>query len=426
MPRRFVDPDFPARLRHHRQRRGLSLRDLAALTYYGKSYLGELEAGRKDPTVKSAQRLDDALDAGGELAAMVTPGAPGPELAARLDDELGADGRLAAMVRPAPDEPSADEDELAALELARRVEASDVGAETLARIEAAVDELAMAYAGTPPKLLLPRVRHHLAYVGRLVDAHKTLAQQRRLLTSGGWLSLLAATLHIDLRQRAAANANLTTAWQLAEHSAHGEVAAWVLETQAWDALTDGAYQCAVELSQRAQAIAPRGSSALIQATAQEGRAWARMGDAANTGAALRRVARMVSPLPVPDQPEHHYRYDPAKEVSYTATTLSWVGDPAAERYARGAVTELEAARDGVRRPRRIASARLDLGLALLAAGRPDEAGAEAQTAITSGRVVPSNWWRATEVVRGVERAGIREATELRDAYETYRPEPTAG
>jgi hypothetical protein len=120
---------------------------------------------------------------------------------------------------------------------------------------------------------------------------------------------------------------------------------------------------------------------------------------------------------VPDRPEHHYRYDPAKALSYTATTLAWAGDPAAEDYARATVADLR----GANRPRRTASARLDLGLALVAAGKPDEASAAAQAAITSGRVVASNWWRASEVVSRVEATGISEALDLRDAYEAYRP-----
>jgi hypothetical protein len=69
----------------------------------------------------------------------------------------------------------------------------------------------------------------------------------------------------------------------------------------------------------------------------------------------------------------------------------------------------------------VASARLDLALALVAAGTVDEAAAEAAAAIASGRVVPSNWWRATEVLTEVERRGVREASELRDVYEDHRP-----
>jgi hypothetical protein len=42
-------------------------------------------------------------------------------------------------------------------------------------------------------------------------------------------------------------------------------------------------------------------------------------------------------------------------------------------------------------------------------------------AITSGRVAPSNWWRAAEIAQGVRRADIPEATELTDALHVYGP-----
>lgn len=62
---------FASRLRQLRASRGLSLRALAGVSYYAKSYIHELETGRKQPTHQVAQRIDDALDAGGELVAMV-------------------------------------------------------------------------------------------------------------------------------------------------------------------------------------------------------------------------------------------------------------------------------------------------------------------------------------------------------------------
>ncbi|GGQ65725.1 hypothetical protein GCM10010166_39190 [Couchioplanes caeruleus subsp. azureus] len=73
----------------------------------------------------------------------------------------------------------------------------------------------------------------------------------------------------------------------------------------------------------------------------------------------------------------------------------------------------------------MASARLDLGLALLAPGKPDEAAAVAAAAIGSGRIVPSNWWRASEVVAGVQQAGVAEARDLREQYEAFRPSEPA-
>ncbi|GAA4264115.1 helix-turn-helix transcriptional regulator [Dactylosporangium darangshiense] len=399
-----VDPRFAARLRELIEQRQTSYRALAARVHHGKTHVHDLATGRKAPTPEVAQRLDDALGAGGELAALA-----------------------AAQTGPVPArDASALDAEIEALELARRVEASDISDGTLGRLEHIADRMAMAYAGTPPAELLPRVRRHIAYVTKLSEARMTLAQRRRLLVTGGWLALLAATLHVDLRQGSATDAWLATAEQMADHAGHVEIRAWCFETRAWDALTAGKYGDALELSQLAQAVAPAGSSALIQATAQEGRAWARIGAAADTRDALERVARQVANLKTPENPEHHYRYDPAKAISYTATTLSWVGDSAAEEFARHAITELEAAPGGVPRPRRLANARLDLGLALLAAGRPDEASAEALAAVTSGRLVPSTWWRAVEVYRGVQQSGAPEAAELRDAFEAYRPALPAG
>jgi hypothetical protein len=309
------------------------------------------------------------------------------------------------------------EDEIDALELARRASASNVGAETLQRLELAVDDLAVAYPRTPPAELLDRIRQHLIYVARLLDARKTLAEHRRLLVAGGWFSLLAATCHIDLHQRSAAGARLRTATLLAIQAEHPEIAAWCLETEAWQVLTDGDYRHAVTLSQGAQAIAPREGSAYIQATAQEGRAWARLGAGRETRNTLDRVARLIAPLPTPDRPEHHYRYDPAKGDAYAATTLSWLGDPAAEPYARRILARIESAADGPSRPRRAVSARLDLSLALVAGDQLDEAAALTRTALTSGVLVPSNYWRAVEVIDAVETRSPPEAAELREAYQ---------
>jgi transcriptional regulator with XRE-family HTH domain len=379
---------FTVELARLRADRGLSVRELAALAHYSPSHVYDLERGRRRPNPEVARSLDDALQAGGRLAATLRA--------------------------PAGD----DESEIEALELARRIAASDVGDETLHRLEHAADGMAMAYATTPPADLLPRVRRHLGYIGTLIDARKTAAQHRRLLVVGGWFALLRATLHIDLQQSAAADAFLITAAQLAEQADHPEIAAWCLETRAWEVLTSGDFRRALQLSQHAQEIAPAGSSAHVQATAQQGRAWARLGDQLQTRRVLDRVARLAGQRPVPEHPEHHYQYDPAKAHSYAATTLAWSGDPAAEAVSREVIVELEA--DGAR-PRRVASARLDLGLALLAADKPDEAADAASLAITSGRIVPSNWWRVREVVAGVQNAGIIEGRDLREQYETFRP-----
>jgi hypothetical protein len=388
--------DFGTELARLMKARCLGVRELARIVPCNPGHISNLRSGKARPSPELARTLDDRLDAGGTLATL----APGP--APRRVPAATAGGGAA--------------DEIAALDLARLAELSEVGTGSVERLELAVDELATAYPGTAPVELSSRVHAYLGYTGRLLDGRMTLAEHRRLLVIAGWLSLLAATTLIDLHRDRAAAAYLRTAAQLARETGHAEIAAWCLETQAWQVLTTSEYRQAVDISLAAQRIAPKSGSAFIQATAQEGRAWARLGAGPETRAALGRVEALVSPMPVPDRPEHHYRYDPAKSEAYTATTLAWLGDPAAERYARHVLARLESSADGPPRPRRAASARLDLSLALIAAGRHDEAAGAALEAITSGRIVPSNYWRAREVIRAVAERGVPEATELAEAY----------
>ncbi|WP_433195046.1 helix-turn-helix domain-containing protein [Nocardia sp. CA-107356] len=370
-----------AMLRAAREAAGVGLREIARRTHYSASYLSLIESGKRAVPADVATAYESAL---GE----------------------SADG------------------ERAGVEWIRRVAASDIGGDTLDHLELAVDDLASAYSTTPPDELLAGIRQHLGYAARLMDAKKTLVQHRRLLVAAGWLSLLAGTCHIDLGELAAAAARLRAARDIADEANHPEISAWCLETRAWQQLINGKFAVAAELSRAAQNIAPVDSSAYIQATAQEGRALSRLGDSQGTYWALRKVARLVSGMRVPDRPEHHFRYDPAKSDAYVATTLSWIGDPAAEAYARNVLADLAGAASV--RPRRIATANIDLGLALVAADKPDEAADVTLTAVTSGRLVPSNYWRVAEVVSGIEGRDAPDATTVREAFrDTYSAKSSA-
>ncbi|MGW5139569.1 helix-turn-helix domain-containing protein [Nocardia beijingensis] len=366
------------RLRAAREAAGLSLAAMAARTHFSKSLLGLLETGQRTVKPEHVRAYADALGVGSSL--FVEP----------------SDG------------------EQAAADWLARVAASDLGGDTLERLEAAVDDLASAYPTTPPNELLVRIRRHLGYAGRLMEGRMTLAQHRRLLTVVGWLALLGSTCHIDLGQTSDAAARGHLAWKLSEEAGDREIAAWCLETRAWQQLTGGEYAAAADLARAAQSLAPEGSSACIQATAQEGRALARLGDRQGTYGALRRVARLVSGLSTPERPEHHFRYDPAKSDTYVATTLSWLGDPAAESYARHVLADLTKA--PTTRPRRIAMANLDLARALVAADKPEEAASVALEAVESGRLVHSHYWRVAEVVAGLEDRGAPDAAVVREAF----------
>jgi hypothetical protein len=138
-------------------------------------------------------------------------------------------------------------------------------------------------------------------------------------------------------------------WSAQGESEHTEIAAWCLETQAWQVLTAGDYQRAADISQ-------------------------------------------------------------------AATTLSWLGDKAAEGLARQVLAAIE--EPGARpRPRRAALARLDLALALTAADKHDEAAGMTLEAIRSGRLAPVDGRRPREIVLAVAERGVPEAAELTEAYQ---------
>jgi len=414
------------RLATFRKAAGVTQGQLAASAYVDRTTISHIERGRTRVDETFWRTADNVTAAGGQLLTAFR------QLeAARHEQAAEAHSRELAAVRAQADElrgvplawsapPTSSDDELAALELARRVTATDVGEETLTRLELAFHDVATAYPVTPPAELLERLRQHLGYVTSLLDGRMTLAERQRLIVVGGWLSLLAATVHVDLNQPAAATARLRTAASLARQAGHDEIRAWCFETEAWRVLTEGDYRRALDLSRAAQELAPAGSSVAIQATAQEGRAWARLRQPRETYAAIDRVEALVAPLTRPDQPEHHYRYDPDKSVAYVATTLAWAGDPAAETYAREVISRLEPAGPNGKWPRRVAAANLDLALTLLVTDRLDEACDAAERAILSGRVVPSNHWRAAEVVTAVEARQLPEARDLREAYEELR------
>ncbi len=114
---------------------------------------------------------------------------------------------------------------------------------------------------------------------------------------------------------------------------------------------------------------------------------------------------------MPDRPEHHYRYDPPKAQFYVATTLSWLGDTAAEGLGRQLLAAIEAPE---LRPRRAALARL--GLALTAADKHDEAAGAALEAVRPGRLAPVDGRRAREIVLTVADRGVHEAAELAETH----------
>src|SRR5437870_2628332 len=194
--------------------------------------------------------------------------------------------------------------------VARRMQkASDVGSVTLESLELGVENLCRSYTDTRPEELLGPVRRYRRAIGHLLGARATLAQRRRLMVLGGWVSLLAACVHVDLGQREAASTNRLAAHELGTHAEHGELIAWAFEVGAWQALLDGRYDEAVELCRAGQGLVGRTTSPYVQLIAQEARAWARRKRSRETLTALDRSAAAFEQMPPPARPDHHFTFD---------------------------------------------------------------------------------------------------------------------
>lgn len=344
---------------------------------------------------------------------------PSADYRAALAAVLGADGDAALGFRPsaraAGDDaavPAAYADD-GLLALAARAEVTDVGPAAVEALEQVAELLARAYMSTPPHLLLTEVRRRAAEVAALLDRRSTLAQRRRLLVVGGWLALLGATVHVDLGNRAGAASARCAAASLGRETEHTELCAWAVEIDTWTALIDREWQRAARLAAQGEALAPAGTSAAVQLAAQQARAAGRLGDGATVRGALMRAERGVDRQSADRPRDHHFTFDGRKMDGYTATALAWLGDPAGEHVARE-VAERYA--DGP--ARRLATARIDLGLILARDGRPDEAGHLGVLAADSGRLVPSNRWRVTELDEAL--AGRRDVPEVAQLHDRVR------
>ena len=244
-----------------------------------------------------------------------------------------------------------------------------------------------------------------------MEARATLTQRHRLIVAAGWTALLAATLYVDLGQPGAAAVVRAVAKSLSREAEHDEMRAWVCEVETWTSLVDQQWPRAAELAAAGEAVAPPGSPAAAQLAVQAARAAARIDDGPGVRAALRRCAVAVDRQSQQRPPDHHFYFDGDKLDLYSGTALSWLGDPAAEEFARHAATRYETGD----RPRRLTTAYLDLGLVLARLGRPDEAAHAGMLALGTNHLVPSNAWRADELLAAVSGYhGVPEVDALRE------------
>lgn len=257
MPHVIVDPSWPAVLRRHREEAGVSLRQLAPRVLSSRGHLHDLETGRRQPTADLAARLDDALAAGGRLAALVHPVST-PDA-----------GRLAYVAdNPSRVDPATVDALGELLALQRRLEDS-VGAAAVVPMARAQTDLVTTLVRESRGSIRPQV----------------VAVAAQWAQFGGWLH--AATDNPRTARRRYAEAG-----QWAEEVGDLDMIATVLSMRghlAWRARRPGPL---VELSSAARAC-PASAGVRALAAQQEARGYALTGRAADVDRLLGIAAEMV-------------------------------------------------------------------------------------------------------------------------------------
>jgi transcriptional regulator with XRE-family HTH domain len=363
--------DFAGRLRVVMAERGLGVLALARRVPCDKALISRLASGKQRPSEQIAHRLDDALAAGGELAA----------LAATAVSAAGAG-------------------ELGLIDLARRQEVSDVGNGTLNLLTGVVDDMCRDYPVQDAAVLSARALRHLKYVTSLAGGRTTLAQHKELLVIAGWLAALLACTRYDAGDRPAAEAARRMVWQFGSEAGHAALVAWSFEIAAWFALVEGRYHGTVALSEAGAEHAGE-TSAAVQLALQSARGYARMGDT-RARDALNAGQAALARLPVPEHPEHHFVFDVGKYEFYVATILTWLGDDAvAEEHAREVVWRCEEAGGW---PTRLGTTLVNLGLIAGRRGDLDEAVGYGAVALRLPRRSAELLPRAAELHRSLDAA----------------------
>jgi hypothetical protein len=285
------------------EQRGVSFRALAARTFHAKSYLHDLATGRKAPTVEVARRIDDALDGGGRLAALVAPEidtAPEPREDGDVQRRtllLGLAGlSVDHLLNGQPTVPFAAKPDAA----------------TVDNWQEAAWEYGYTYMTAPRGELFCDLTADLAAVMTTMDHTRTVMARAGLADAAGRIAGLAAMCCVDLGYGREARHTWRLARRLADESGSAETRLWVRGREAVLGLYSGRpVPVVLDLAERGLAINPTarnaGGAGLNAARAQ---ALALLGRRDEATAALNATAEVLHALP-------------ASEASSNDTIYTW-------------------------------------------------------------------------------------------------------
>jgi len=343
---------FGQLLRALRKERGLSLSQLAAVTYTHRGSVGNIENGKRLPDRRFVEIADAELSAEGQLT----------------DAWKEATGnRESRRARVHILETALAE----SLNIARQVEPSsvDVAGER-------TQHLAVEYLGTPPAAILESaVQLRREANATLQGGHLRPREVSDALVTVGRLSGILAYASLDMGYPDAAQVHAEAAWRSAELANDGALKAWTRGTQSlilrFIGNNDGALRAAVD----GQRYVRRGR-ALSRLLSAEAQCRAVAGDSRVANSLLDQASAEVS-LPTNARESGIFGFEVEKHYYYVASSLIWLdGGRDAARAAEGAqaaITLWSTGRPERRSSSDMALARVYLATARLQLGDPEGA-----------------------------------------------------
>ena len=310
------------------------------------------------------------------------------------------------------------------LELIRRVRASAIDPATIDALDITIEQLCCDYPHADARELILAGKEWLGKMTELLNNRLTLAQHRDILSAAGMLALLVGCLEYDLGDQRSAEATRRMAMELGKESGDAGIVGWAHEMLAWFHLTAGNYRAVIPAAEAGALAAPNHSVA-VQLRGQQAKAYARMGMAEQVREALDAGSDLLTKLPYPAKPDHHFVVDPDKWDFYAMDTYRIVGEDALAQRNAGEVIRRSVNAEGVLvAPMRNTEAQLTLAVIAARQGDAEQADALGVQALQAGRQSrPSLLMVGAELEQELDAFGASAGAGFRELLNEVRRHP---
>jgi transcriptional regulator with XRE-family HTH domain len=298
-------------LRELRQARGMSLSGLADTIHFNRSYISNVETGKRLPEEVFAELADRELRAGGKLLSCW-----------KVADEARRSHR---KVRKALLSTAQESEFLSALD------ADDIDSES---VGGTIGWLAVSYLNTPPAPMLAEAARLRSAVVKSLKSHgKPGELEGDYLIAAGRLSGVLAYAALDLGAARDARLHATAAFRCAERINDNELRAWTRGTQSLIARFEGDYRLALDMAREGyENYSGKGTSVarLLCGVAQS---LANLGDSQGANDALAKAAESREKMRTTDSLGGLFGFSEAKQHYYAGSSLIWLDGPENARRA---------------------------------------------------------------------------------------------